>query len=90
MTAKGSTMDQLADSPMADALLLRAVRGVDDRAAAIDLLLLAGVSEPHVRAWADEGELFTLCDPVSCRGECPLGAALVMPLGHGRAFELEL
>ena len=83
-------MDLLADSPMADPLLLRAVRSAADRAAAVALLLLAGVSEAHVRAWAEEGEIFVLCDSASCAGECPLGAALLMPLGTGRTMELRL
>jgi len=83
-------MDQLADAPMADPLLLRAVRGDADRAAATSLLLVAGVAEPYVRAWAEEGEIFVLGDSCACPGESPVGAALVMALGTGRTMELRL
>src|SRR5207237_510561 len=76
--------------PAPDALLLRAARRPDDREAAIRLLLLAGVSEGHVRTWCAEGDVWVLCDSIACPGECPLGAALVMPLGTGRTTELRL
>jgi GNAT superfamily N-acetyltransferase len=78
------------DGLSADSVLLRAATDGKAREAAMRLLLMADVAEPHVRAWANEGEIFVLCDSCAFPGECPIGAVLIVPLGSGRTAELRL
>src|SRR2546423_10897235 len=78
------------DPPAPETLLLRVVTAGACHDAAIELLASDGVPAAHVRAWADQGDLYTLGDPALCPGEGAVGAAVVTPSGAAPTVELRL
>lgn len=84
-------MRPMGDSQLGAELLLRtvAIDTVEGRMALM-LLLAAGRSESHVRAWAKNGEVFVLEDPAAADDEGPAAAGLTVPVGSGTTVELRL
>lgn len=72
-------------------MLLRTVAiDADEGRLALALLLTAGRSELHVRAWARSGLVFVLEDPAAADGQGPVAVGLTIPVGSGTTVELRL